>query len=250
MTLPKLGILLLVGGSAILMTNSCSDSESNNSLINSSKNARVNVYTLDGKEGDPITLSTAESWINNYAVMNHGEITATFFGQKAINDLLVKSGSMGVRFYYALDGSGNHELLATGTDATGHDLPADLQAVGSAASEKLHSAAASRNIFSGLESDQVTEQVAGQWLGNYTTTNPQGLRAHFFGNEIIRQILRQNGCVGIRAYYAIDNNGIQKLLLIGVTSTGVNILPSSSDRIEDGNGGTIGDNSFPCPTFC
>ena len=72
---------------------------------------------------------------------------------------------------------------------------------------------------------------------------------HFFGSEIIQQILSESECVGIRIYYAIDENGEKKLILVGVDSNGENLLPAAGGKISDG-GNQLADYSWPCPDYC
>jgi hypothetical protein len=52
-------------------------------------------------------------------------------------------------------------------------------------------------------------------------------------------------------YYALNNSGVQQILLVGVNSRGQNILPVSltGGKVTDG-GGTVADASYPCPSYC
>lgn len=102
--------------------------------------------------------------------------------------------------------------------------------------------------FTGQEGDPIALDLAKEWTKNYRELNPDRTEAHFFGNEIIRQILNQTECVGIRIYYAIDDKGNQQLLLVGVDATGNNLLPGM--QATDGADNIIADMSFPCPTYC
>src|SRR5258708_1809451 len=158
---------------------------------------------------------------------------------------------MGLRFYYSVDGLSKSNLLVISADGSGHDFSSDFRTRGKNSSVELSIRASSNTVFSGAESDSIVLDTSNQWIAHYNSDNPAGIQAHFFGNEIIKQILSQSGCVGIRCYYALNDAGVQQLLLVGVTSAGENILPSSSTggRVADG-GGTIADVSFPCPTYC
>jgi hypothetical protein len=119
--------------------------------------------------------------------------------------------------------------------------------------------ASSMNLSKGVATDQlnrsegtlISTEVSRQWMANYTSKNPSGFRAHFFGFEIVNQILNQSGCIGIRMCYALNNSGVQQILLVGVSSNGENILPTTQVAGKvSGDGGIIGDASFPCPTYC
>jgi hypothetical protein len=105
--------------------------------------------------------------------------------------------------------------------------------------------------FDGTEGDPIALDIAKSWTANFREQNQDGTIAHFFGNEILNQILSEEGCVGIRMYYAIDDKGERQLLLVGVNAKGDNLLPATvvGGRIEDG-GNIIADLSYPCPTYC
>jgi hypothetical protein len=104
-------------------------------------------------------------------------------------------------------------------------------------------------LFNSEVGDPMDLEMARQWAANYRDKNPDDTRGHFFGSEIIQQILAEDGCVGIRIYYALDEKGEKKLLLVGVDGAGNNLLPLEGASL-DGGGNTIADYSFPCPTYC
>ena len=157
---------------------------------------------------------------------------------------------MGLRFYYSVDESNKSNLLVMGADGSGHDFSSDFRTRGKNSSAELSIRASSNAVFSGAEGDSIVLDTSNQWMAHYNSNNPTGIQAHFFGYEIINQILSQNGCVGIRCYYALNDAGVQQLLLVGVTSTGENILPLSSTGGRVADDGTIADVSFPCPSHC
>ena len=103
--------------------------------------------------------------------------------------------------------------------------------------------------FDGTEGDAIDLTTAKRWTSNYRAINSTGVQAHYFGNEIIQQLLERPGCVGIRMYYAINDEGERKLLLIGVDANGENLLPSTVARVKDDEDPVV-DYSFPCPTYC
>ena len=93
--------------------------------------------------------------------------------------------------------------------------------------------------FTGTESEVIALEDATDWTSNYRSDNPGEIKAHFFGKNKLNLILNQTGCVGIRAYYAIDKNGIKQLVFVGVDSSE-----------EDLYNGVILDRSIPCPNHC
>lgn len=104
--------------------------------------------------------------------------------------------------------------------------------------------------FDGTEGDPLDLATAKQWTANFRSTleNANETQAHYFGNEIIQQVLGQVNCVGVRIYYALDDDGEKKLLIVGVDSKGENILSTVGGRTSDGGG--VVDFSYPCPTYC
>ncbi len=78
-----------------------------------------------------------------------------------------------------------------------------------------------------------------QWTTNYRNANPTAVKAHFFGEVIIQNILNQANCMGIRMYHALDNNNAVQIVLVGVDTNG-----------DDMTAGIIADMSQPCPTTC
>jgi hypothetical protein len=107
------------------------------------------------------------------------------------------------------------------------------------------------SVFDSSVGDPIDLTLAKKWTANYKNTieKPDQRVSHYFGFEIIQEILSQESCIGIRMYYALDDNGDRQLLLVGVDSTGEDILPASGGKTNDG-GGIIGDASFPCPNTC
>lgn len=105
--------------------------------------------------------------------------------------------------------------------------------------------------FNGSEGDPLDIATAQKWAANFRSTSqkPDEILSHYFGFEIIQSILSQSSCVGIRIYYAIDEAGEKKLILVGVDATGENLLPVTGGRTSEA-GNIIADYSYPCPTYC
>jgi hypothetical protein len=104
--------------------------------------------------------------------------------------------------------------------------------------------------FTGKEGSFLPERQMKEWIQKHQDYNE--VRGHFFGKEILVKILDQPGCVGIRFYHAIDDNGQKTLVLVGADSKGSSMWPSTtrgSGKLKDGGGGT-GDTSRPCPPYC
>lgn len=95
--------------------------------------------------------------------------------------------------------------------------------------------------FTGNEDHSITLAEAADWTRNYRTANPGDTQGHFFGKQAILDILAQNNCVGIRLYYALDNQTPAKkqLIVVGVTS----------DQ-NDLYNGLLAERSIDCPPTC
>ena len=92
--------------------------------------------------------------------------------------------------------------------------------------------------FDGTESGEIPLQTAAAMTATYRHDNPNETKAHFFGKEILEKILNQEGCVGIRMYYGIDQNGSKQLVIVG------------ADSDENDLTDLVADLSFPCPLTC
>ncbi|RAU82489.1 hypothetical protein [Pontibacter arcticus] len=99
--------------------------------------------------------------------------------------------------------------------------------------------------FETTQGGQIDLSLAAEWTANYRRENAanEGLvgdtKAHFFGRDIIQQILDQENCAGITMCHALDETGAKKLILVGTTEDGVSM--------EDG---IIADFARPCPPSC
>lgn len=94
--------------------------------------------------------------------------------------------------------------------------------------------------FTGDENHDIPLDTAVEWTANYRATIQAGaVKAHYFGGSAIRAILDQDNCVGIRIYYALDDQGAKQLIIVGVDDT-------ESDLYN----GLIAERSLKCPIYC
>lgn len=94
--------------------------------------------------------------------------------------------------------------------------------------------------FTGNEAEEFPLETATVWTRNYRDTIHEGdTISHFFGKNIIQHILDQEGCMGIRIYYALDENGKKQLIIVGADA-------KENDIYE----GIIAERSFLCPPYC
>ena len=94
--------------------------------------------------------------------------------------------------------------------------------------------------FTGNEGAVITLAEGSTMTAAYRATISTGdTIALAVGKNLLASILGQTGCMGIRMYYALDNNGKKQLVLVGVDSNG-----------DDMTAGVIVDKAIPCPTEC
>jgi len=81
--------------------------------------------------------------------------------------------------------------------------------------------------YSGKEGRVVPLSLSKKWVANFRESNPKHTHAFYFGCELFENLLNEPECVGIRIYYAQDDDGSPKMVLIGVDKKGNNILKKS-----------------------
>ena len=96
-------------------------------------------------------------------------------------------------------------------------------------------------VFTGMEDHDITLQEAIVYTQRYQSTveDPTQVLGGFFGKETLQRILDQEDCVGIRYYYAKNENGQNCLVLVGADAYG-------NDMTE----GYLAERSVPCPPGC
>jgi len=93
--------------------------------------------------------------------------------------------------------------------------------------------------FTGHEDHSISLQDAITMTTNYRNANRDAVKAHFFGKDALQAILDQAGCVGIRIYYALDDQGTKHLVLCGADA--------DENDLYDGQ---LAERSYPCPPYC
>ncbi|RIY06052.1 hypothetical protein D0T11_19630 [Hymenobacter rubripertinctus] len=100
----------------------------------------------------------------------------------------------------------------------------------------------------------ITLSNAQKWVQSYRTSpavSKGGSLAYYLGNQAFKLVQDQPGCVGIRFYNAIDANGDQTIVYVGVDKNGRDMIPRKD---EAGNpvyaSGVVGDSAERCPPMC
>ena len=94
--------------------------------------------------------------------------------------------------------------------------------------------------FDGSEGTSIDPNIAGTWTRDFRENSASGNNAHFFGREILELLLAEEGAMGIRFYYGLDENGDRQLLAVAADA-------EQNDLLENEN--IVADDSSCCPPF-
>ncbi len=99
---------------------------------------------------------------------------------------------------------------------------------------------AHQQLYSGREEHAITLDQAVKYIQNFRAKPvAPNIKGAYFGRGIFDKMLSQSGCVGIRYYYAATDSGVPTIVLVGVDTTG-------NDMVN----GTLAEMTYPCPPFC
>ena len=104
-------------------------------------------------------------------------------------------------------------------------------------------------LYDGSDAGPLDLNLAKSWVAKFKgSVGPDEIPSRYFGRDVIDQILAQQGCTGLRIYYAINDGGEKVLIISGVDSTGTDMLPVSPTLVAGES--TLADASYPCPPYC
>jgi hypothetical protein len=72
--------------------------------------------------------------------------------------------------------------------------------------------------------EEITLEMASDFVTAYGQARPGAIAGHTIGRNIIDQILSQPGCVGMRFYNALNENGRETLVYVGIDASGNDIV--------------------------
>lgn len=94
--------------------------------------------------------------------------------------------------------------------------------------------------FNGSEGEIISLKTGAEMTARFRKTIvPGDTIGQYIGTDIIMRILAQENCVGIRFYYALDENNEKNIVCVGVDE-------NENDLYE----GLIADQLKKCPPFC
>jgi hypothetical protein len=101
--------------------------------------------------------------------------------------------------------------------------------------------------FTGDEGEMIDPALAQQWIDNYQkSVGPNDVRAVFYGFRRLSELLGQGEAIGVRIYYAKDDAGANRLVLVAVTPSEKNLGRVDGSKTD----GMVLDSGAPCPPYC
>lgn len=94
--------------------------------------------------------------------------------------------------------------------------------------------------LTGHERHSIGADDAAKLTKNYRESVGHGsVLGEYFGGDAVQELLKQDGCIGLRIYFGKKDDGETALVLVGVDISG-----------NDMNDYTILSHGFPCPPLC
>jgi len=101
--------------------------------------------------------------------------------------------------------------------------------------------------FTGDEGKMIDPTLAQQWIDNYQkSAGPDAIHGEFFGFRRLSELIGQGNAIGIRIYYAKDDAGVQRLILVAVSPNEDNIAKIQGSSVQ----GLVLDHGMNCPPYC
>jgi hypothetical protein len=97
----------------------------------------------------------------------------------------------------------------------------------------------------GKEAHSISLTAASELTSNYRASlsaEDSPIIGGYFGGEAISAILAQDGCVGIRYYYGLDESGTSPVPVI--------VIVGVDDNCNDMSDGLLAEMSVCCPPVC
>lgn len=86
----------------------------------------------------------------------------------------------------------------------------------------------------------ISKTKAEELTHSFQSKNPNSNKSYFIGSDIVKMILNQENCIGVRVYDGIlSETGEENRVLVGVDHNGEDMLK-----------GVIADELIPCPEKC
>jgi hypothetical protein len=98
----------------------------------------------------------------------------------------------------------------------------------------------------------ISLETAKEMIEAWQNQEPEAVKSFLYGRKIFEQLLQVPGCVGIRVFNGLNDNGRQALVFVPVGEKNQNILNYSITTPEGivVTEAPIADGGLQCPTYC
>lgn len=86
--------------------------------------------------------------------------------------------------------------------------------------------------------EAISHEMAADFVNAHAKTTTEGVTSFVIGRNIMDEILTQQGCVGMRFYNALNENGQKTLVYVGIDAEGKDIVKKVI-VLEDGQLATV-----------
>ncbi|MFL5744925.1 MAG: hypothetical protein ACJ751_09690, partial [Niastella sp.] len=98
----------------------------------------------------------------------------------------------------------------------------------------------------------ISLEKAKEMIESWQNQEPEAVKSILYGRNIFEQLMQVPGCVGIRVFNGLNDDGQQAFVFVPVGERNQNILNYS---VYKENGmvvveAPIADGGLPCPTYC
>jgi hypothetical protein len=196
--------------------------------------------------GDIIPVEKVRAWINNYLRESKSN-QSEFLGKHLFIGLMEQKDCSGISFQYGIDERGEQVVVLVGLTSSGKTLSSMYAGDGIKCLEQCPDG--THQVFSDKSGQLISADRAKVLTESYKSKYPDNIRSHFFGTDLIIQLLNQRRCIGLSMQYALDDFGKQQLILTGVDERGMLMREGAFNSLY-ALPGDNGDESSPCPPYC
>lgn len=189
---------------------------------------------LTKNELPTITLEEAAALAARFRAARPNAVKGLYLGHAAIEAILDQDHCAGMRMYHGVENDGTPHLVSVGVDPDGNDLflgrlsqrnipcPPYCGFANPLNSGERGAEVGSRGVrvFNGHENHDISLEEAVELTDNFRAANPGEVRGFYLGRNALEALLAQEGCVGIRAYFGLDDDGHRRTIIVGVEADG------------------------------
>ena len=101
--------------------------------------------------------------------------------------------------------------------------------------------------FNGNEGEMIDPATAQKWIDNYQKgIDPKDTKWVFYGFRKLSELIGQENAIGIRMYFAKNDEEQDIVVLVATNAEGKNLAPIDGSSLE----GLVLDKSTNCPPYC